>query len=472
VGRAEGGRTAWALVHSSRAGVVVLGGCTALLLEEASTAAPLWLPLVALVAVTAWIDRRHPIPALWAVDLVAVMAVRAWVDVRHGTEPLFALIGVAVAAGAIGRWRGVVAAVVAAAVSFAVAVPEAWDHPWRQLASSVAVVGLLAVGGRIVGIVDDRSRQAGRAAAERSQRLQAVLSAVLRSDPRGIIVRDASGQLVEMNESARRMLHLDPVDEQVVASDLVWVPSALVDRDERPIPLEELPSEVARRTGEVVTDRLLGLPQLERWFSVTAIPVDTPDGRWVVTQLRDVTAETSTVVRLRHQAVVDPLTGVGNRRLLEWTVDDLIDPDEHVGVALIDMDDFKAINDAHGHEVGDQVLRQIAERLQAVCRPDDVAVRLGGDEFVIVLRRLDATDEVEDVEQIAARLDHVLAAPYATDVGLLDVSCSIGWTTGSAVEAKALVREADRRMYASKHAPLLHLDPIDIRPEVEQAQDS
>lgn len=450
----------------------MLGGATALLLEEAGTAAPLWLPLAGLVLITAWIDRRHPIPALWAVDLVAVMAVRAWVDVRHGTEPLFALIGVAVAAGALGRWRGVAAAVAAATASFAVAVPEGWDHPWRQLASSVAVVGLLAVGGRIIGIVDDRSREAGRAAAERSQRLQAVLSAVLRSDPRGIIVRDSEGQLVEMNQSARRMLDLDDTGEQVVASDLVWVPSALVDRDERPVARDELPSEAARRSGEVVTDRVLGLPQLDRWFAVTAIPVDTPEGRWVVTQLRDVTAETSTVVSLRHQAALDPLTGVGNRRLLEWTVDDLIDPAEHVGVALIDMDDFKAINDAHGHEVGDQVLRQIAERLQAVCRPDDVAVRLGGDEFLIVLRRLDAADEVDDVDQIVHRLEGVLAAPYSTDVGLLDVSCSIGWSTGSAVEAKALVREADRRMYASKHAAVLDLGPIDIRPDVGQTQDT
>lgn len=472
MGRAEGRRSAWALVHAARAGVVVLGGCTALLLEEAGTAAPLWSPLAALVAITAWIDRRRPIAALWAIDLVAVMAVRTWVDVHHGTEPLFALIGVSVAAGALGRWRGVAAAAGVATASFALAVPDSWDHPWRQLVSSVAVVVLFAVGGRIIGIVDHRSREAGRAAAERSQRLQAVLSAVLRSDPRGIIVRDGEGQLVEMNESARRMLDLDPAGERPVTGDLGWVTSALVDRDERPVARDELPSEAALRTGEVVTDRVLGLPQLDRWFAVTAIPVDTPEGRWVVTQLRDVTAETSTVVSLRHQAVLDPLTGVGNRRLLEWTVDDLIDPDEHVGVALIDMDDFKAINDAHGHGVGDQVLRQIAERLQAVCRPDDVAVRLGGDEFLIVLRRLDDSEGVDAVEQIVARLERALGSPYTTDVGLLEVSCSIGWITGSAVEARSLVREADRRMYASKHAAVLDLGSIDIRPDVGQTQDS
>lgn len=472
VGRAQGGRSSWALVHAARAGVVVLGGCTAVLLDEAATAAPLWLPLVALVAVTAWIDLRHPIPALWAVDLVAVMAVRAWVDVRHGTEPLFALIGVSVAAGALGRWRGVATAVGVAGVSFALAIPESWDHPWRQLASSVAVVGLLAVGGRIIGIVDHRSREAGRAAAERSQRLQAVLSAVLRSDPRGIIVRDGEGRLVELNESARRMLDLDAAVGHLVTSDQVRLPSALVDRDERPVAHDELPSEAARRTGEVVTDSVLGVPQLDKWFAVTAIPVDTSEGRWVVTQLQDVTAETSTVLSLRHQAAVDPLTGVGNRRLLEWTVDDLIDPEEHVGVALIDMDDFKAVNDAHGHEIGDQVLRQIAKRLQALSRPDDVAVRLGGDEFLIVLRRLDAAEEIEDVDQIVARLTRALAAPYPTDAGLLDISCSIGWTTGSAVQAKALVREADRRMYASKHAAVLDLGPIDIRHDVGQTQES
>ena len=322
--RSASGQSAWALVHAARATVVVLGGCTALLLDEGGTAGPLWLPLAALVVVTAAVERRRPIPTLWAVDLVAVMAVRAWVDVHHGTEPLFALIGATVAAGALGGGVGVLAAIATAGASFALAVPAGWDDPWRELASSLAVVALLALAGHVIGIVDRRSREAGRRAQEHSQRLQAVLSAMLRSDPRGIIVRDGAGQVVEINESARQLLGLgtgDVVggpDSPAAAGELAGLRTAIVDRDGHPLPAEDLPSEVALRTGHVAPERVIGLgPDPARWLAVSAVPVDTAAGRWVLTQLRDVTAETSTVVRLRHEAALDPLTGVGNRRLLD-----------------------------------------------------------------------------------------------------------------------------------------------------------
>ncbi|MCO8126843.1 GGDEF domain-containing protein [Acidimicrobiia bacterium EGI L10123] len=439
----------WRVTHAARAAVVALGGTTAVLLDEAGDAVGLWLPLAAFVAVTAAIDRRRPVLALWALDLVVVLGLRAMDDHPYGTEPLLALIAVTVAAGALGRARGVVATVVAGALSFLLGMPERWDRPWTEFPASLAVLTSLAVAGHVVGAIEHRSRQAGRQAEERSNQLQAVLSAVLHSDHRGIVVGDGEGRVVEANAAAHRLLQ--PASGEVVDDgSRELLPERMLDDDGHRVDPDDLPAQVARRTGAVVPERVLGLDGGdERWLAVSAFPVDTPDGRWVVTQLRDVTAETRTVVGLRRQAAVDPLTGVGNRRLLEWTVEDLVDPEEQVGVVLLDIDRFKAVNDVHGHAVGDQVLRQIAERIHAVCRPDDVAIRLGGDEFVLVLRRLEA---LADADVIVDRIAGALRAPFTTDAGLLDVGCSLGSTAGSALEAKRLVREADRLMYVTKSA--------------------
>lgn len=277
-------------------------------------------------------------------------------DEADGTEPLFALIAVAVAAGALGRARGVPATVVVGTLSVLAGMPERWDRPWSEFPASLAVLASLAVAGHVVGTIEHRSRESGRRAEERSNRLQAVLSAVLHSDHRGIVVGDGEGRVVEANAAARRLLQPDP---------------------------GEVDSEV--------------LPE----------------------------------------------------RMLEWTVEDLIDPEEQVGVVLLDLDRFKAVNDVHGHAVGDQVLRQIGERIHAVCRPDDVAIRLGGDEFVLVLRRLAS---LADADVIVDRIAGAMRAPFTTDAGLIDVGCSLGATTGSALDAKRLVREADRLMYATKSA--------------------
>ena len=288
--------------------------------------------------------------------------------------------------------------------------------------------------------------------ADRTRRLSAVLAAVAEHDLRGVVVRDGRDEVVQVNAAAARMLGSD---RDIAGTDAGTSADAVVDEHGQPVGRDGLPDRVARATGRPVAERVLGFGGDEgRWLAVAAVPVDTPDGRWVVTQLRDVTAETSAVVRLRRQAAVDPLTGVGNRWLLQSTVEALVDPAEQVGIALLDIDDFKAVNDAHGHEVGDQVLREIGERLRAACRPDDVAVRLGGDEFVVVLRRL---GDAGTADAIVGRVVRALRDPFSTDAGVLDVACSVGWTAGSALEATALVREADRRMYATKNGGAIEL---------------
>ena len=155
--------------------------------------------------------------------------------------------------------------------------------------------------------------------------------------------------------------------------------------------------------------------------------------------------------RLRHQATHDALTTLANRaRFTELLGEALQRPDaaaRPVAVLLIDLDDFKLINDTLGHAVGDEVLVTVAERLQRAIRHDDLVARLGGDEFAALLH--DVGDE--HAVQVAQRIREVLSTPVRTAGHDLLVHASIGVATSSAGDRiDALLRNADLAMYAAK----------------------
>lgn len=118
---------------------------------------------------------------------------------------------------------------------------------------------------------------------------------------------------------------------------------------------------------------------------------------------------------LKHQVVIDPLTGLLNRAGLEL-VTSSPEADRRLpeprAIIVIDLDDFKAVNDAHGHAVGDQVLSDVGATILRMCRTEDIAVRSGGDEFVLLLPN---TDEATAVA-LASRLENEVAAACSTGV--------------------------------------------------------
>ena len=147
---------------------------------------------------------------------------------------------------------------------------------------------------------------------------------------------------------------------------------------------------------------------------------------------------------LQREAVTDPLTRVGNRSALRRRLDAADGP---VTVAFLDLDDFKAVNDTHGHDAGDTVLQVVAERLGESVREDDLVVRLGGDEFAVVFA--DATP-AGAVEPLVARVQQAIEAPIPLDPGgVVTVSASLGVATG---EAGEVVRLADGALYATKRS--------------------
>jgi diguanylate cyclase (GGDEF)-like protein len=167
------------------------------------------------------------------------------------------------------------------------------------------------------------------------------------------------------------------------------------------------------------------------------------------------------VERLKHATALaqraaheDPLTGIGNRRALDVALEELREhpdgPGASTSLVVVDLDEFKAVNDTHGHVIGDQVLRAVALALRHAARTDDLVARLGGDEFVVLAR---GTDQV-DGRRLAERVDAALRrVEVGTPSGPLRLEASVGVaTTGPRVGVPDLLAEADASMYGVKGA--------------------
>ncbi|WP_313570695.1 sensor domain-containing protein [Comamonas terrigena] len=156
--------------------------------------------------------------------------------------------------------------------------------------------------------------------------------------------------------------------------------------------------------------------------------------------------------RIRQLAFYDGLTGLPNRSLLQAKADQAIASaarnDEQLAVLFIDLDRFKQVNDSLGHPAGDELLRNVASRVQQVLRGSDIAGRLSGDEFVAVLPQCDA----EHVANTIERLQELLAAPLTIAETSLAVSASIGIAMFPADgrDMETLVHRADMAMYQAK----------------------
>jgi diguanylate cyclase (GGDEF)-like protein len=150
---------------------------------------------------------------------------------------------------------------------------------------------------------------------------------------------------------------------------------------------------------------------------------------------------------LARLAGTDALTGAANRAGLLRLLGSLCGRGQAVGVVLLDLDRFKAVNDSLGHEAGDALLQQVAGRLQGLVRPTDVVGRLGGDEFLLVVRDAD----LPALRRLADRVDDVLGEPFDLHGTPVEVRASAGAAVAVPGTSPAdLLRAADEAMYARK----------------------
>ncbi len=170
--------------------------------------------------------------------------------------------------------------------------------------------------------------------------------------------------------------------------------------------------------------------------------------------------------RFRESALHDALTGLPNRLLLQQRLEHaaLRAQRSHTNAAVLfaDLDDFKQINDTYGHQVGDDLLVAIAERLSHLVRPGDTLARLSGDEFVILCEDL---QNPVDIEGLAARIDISMAQPFLLEGLELSVTASVGMAYAGPGEAitNQLIVNADIAMYEAKHKAGAARQMLDLR---------
>jgi diguanylate cyclase (GGDEF)-like protein len=166
--------------------------------------------------------------------------------------------------------------------------------------------------------------------------------------------------------------------------------------------------------------------------------------------LTDVTAAVQLREELTVRASTDALTGAANRAATIAALEQaLAEPGDAVtAVVFVDLDGFKQLNDTHGHDAGDELLRLTAARLAGLVRPEDVVGRIGGDEFLLVSG---GHDGPESALALGRRVREALGQPAIVQRGPVTIRASIGVSCGRAgCDAATLVREADQAMYRSK----------------------
>jgi diguanylate cyclase (GGDEF)-like protein/PAS domain S-box-containing protein len=177
--------------------------------------------------------------------------------------------------------------------------------------------------------------------------------------------------------------------------------------------------------------------------------LDDPAVGGIVTNSSDITEAHAYHAQLSHQASHDSLTNLANRSLFDERLRRILSAadNSHVSLLLIDLDDFKPVNDTLGHQAGDALLITVAERLRRGVRPQDLVARLGGDEFAVILE--DATDT--QVDDIVCRLLNTLTEPVTIDGHHVCVNASVGLaSTRPQDDNTRLINRADQALYLAK----------------------
>jgi diguanylate cyclase (GGDEF)-like protein/PAS domain S-box-containing protein len=275
----------------------------------------------------------------------------------------------------------------------------------------------------------------------RDRALEQLLT-VMTSSPIGIALCDSKGQMQLANPALGAMLGELPGDlTGRTLDEFLTVPGHFIEAGTVGDQPQQSEHEYRRKDGTT----------LWGWCTAVRVPHVVDDSPQILLHLVDITERRQRDEALRRAALHDPLTGLMNRAGLEEAFNRarVSGPSRRVhGLIFIDIDEFKQVNDVHGHDVGDQVLRGVADRIVRATREGDHAARVGGDEFVVFCPGADEGA----MAQVAARLSEELARPYPATHRSVGISVSIGSAAAPADELSSLLAVADREMYRAKRS--------------------
>lgn len=307
-------------------------------------------------------------------------------------------------------------------------------------------------------------RRTERALQARTAELETLLDTV----PVSVwVAHDDEGRRISGNRAASARLRLGTADNLSLSAPEGERPRHFrVFRQGVAVGHQDLPMQRAAR-GEVIRNDELRVRFDDGTFFdelVNASPVRDPSGTIIgaVGAAVDITERKAAEERTRHLALHDPLTGLPNRALLNDRLAQAVERArrrrERVAVMLLDLDRFKAVNDALGHQAGDALLCEVAARLRAVARTSDTWARLGGDEFALVQEGLRSS---QGIAAMAQRVLATLQRPFRINGQELDIAGSLGLTVyPEDGEAPAqLLHNADIALYRAKAAGRGRFEP-------------
>jgi diguanylate cyclase (GGDEF)-like protein/PAS domain S-box-containing protein len=320
--------------------------------------------------------------------------------------------------------------------------------------------------GRVAGAVASfNDITAVRQASHRLRREERFSQVLLDTLDEGIVACDAEGRITVFNPAARRLHGLADADDPIGS---LPTDGAFHRPDGTALPIDEHPLLRALSGEELRYLELLLESEdgtsCKVMVNGEALVDDAGRRLGAVVAIHDVTEQKRNEERLAELALHDPLTALANRTLLAERLQEAIDglarrslpaaasPDgtePGVAVYLLDLDDFKEINDELGHDVGDEVLVAVGRRLSAIVRPSDTVARLGGDEFVVLCA---VEHGEEEMEGIGERISEALARPYRIEGRTLTVLASVGgvFADNPDTDPSKLLSRADDSMYGVK----------------------
>ena len=288
----------------------------------------------------------------------------------------------------------------------------------------------------------------------------ALLRAVLDQNPSMIYATDTEGRFTISNRSFQRRLGYASEDE-LRGKTTYDVMLTQVSEEQKPT-AHKLAAESYRQDLQVIEsgEPLRGMEiqglwkrNVHRWYRTNKYPLHDSQGNpiGILNTTRDITESKEYESKLQHQAHHDALTGLPNRRYfleeVAQSIENRPESPNEVAMLFCDLDFFKNVNDTHGHEFGDECLKELSRRLLSQLSATDFVARFGGDEFVIFVKT-----GLSDAKSKAQALLHALTAPLV----LGDVEVTVGASIGIALlrpdhtTPMELIRDADAAMYQAK----------------------
>lgn len=265
-----------------------------------------------------------------------------------------------------------------------------------------------------------------------------------------VFMMDAQGKITTWNKGAERQFGYS--EEEVIGKNF----SIIFTKEDKKlgIPQKELKEAVSKGRADDERQHVHKDGKVF-WCSGVVVKFEDSSGKFIGMSkiVRDISERKKAEETIHHQAMHDPLTGLANRKLmydqLTIAVESTKKAKEIIALAIIDLDNFKSVNDTEGHNTGDLLLQEVATKLAGCVRQEDTVARFGGDEYIIILRNIKAQSQAQ---KVIKKILLTLQPPYTINNKKIPIKASIGIAMGpfDGKDVMTLMKHADIAMYQAK----------------------